>query len=53
VKISRFVFHYSRPGGTRAVSYGQTEEHVEAVIRYSLSERPKNVVPQAFTSFAF
>ena len=53
VKISRFVSHYSRPGGTRAVPYGQTEEHGEAVIRYSLSERPKNVVPQIFTPFAF
>ena len=53
VKISRFVFHRSRPGWTRAVPCGQTEEHGEAVIRYSLSGRPKNVVPQAFTSFAF
>jgi len=23
--MSRFVFHYSRPGGTRAVPYGQTD----------------------------
>jgi hypothetical protein len=52
VKISRFVFHSSGPGGTRTVPYGQTEEHVEAVILYSLSERPRSVVPQVFTAFA-
>lgn len=46
------MFHDSRPGGTRAVPYGQTDEHGEAVIHYSLSERPKNVIQQNFTSFA-
>jgi hypothetical protein len=44
VKTSQFVFNCSTPGGSHAGPYGQTEGHGEAVIRYSLSELPKNVV---------
>jgi hypothetical protein len=44
VKISQFVSNCSTPGGSHTIPYGQVEKHGEVVIRYSLSELPKNVV---------